>query len=258
MATANNFTEYYKTISNTELLSILDKPGDYQPVAVEAAKKEFANRLLSDAQIREARQPLIAKQVQKQKEREKVKAVETKIKEAGYAFIDTIDPIQSGIPLKEKTIRLIVIIFSGIFLYEFIADFHTHLVYLRDIPRFPVVSSLYLFPLILLPVAIFTFWKRKPLGWTLLTIFLTFSAAGVILLLVQSFYWQPSDFPGLENLFPRPSATTYIVQLLFFIGTLIVLCRADIREVFSIGKQKMGVIIGVTGIVTFILLLMIS
>lgn len=44
MPTSNNFSEYYKTISDTELFSILDNPEDYQALAVEAAKEELAHR----------------------------------------------------------------------------------------------------------------------------------------------------------------------------------------------------------------------
>ncbi len=258
MATSNNFSEYYKTISDTELLSILDKPEDYQLVAIEAAKIEFANRHLSDAQIQEARQPLIAKQVQKEKEREKIKAVETKIKAAGHTFFDTINPIQSGIPSTEKTIRLIVIIFGGIFLYQLITDFRTTLAYIKDIPRFPFESILILLPQILLLAAVIAFWKRKKIGWTLLTIFLTFSLVTTAFLLFQSLTWKPSGLAGFDNLFPRPSPTTYIIQLLLLVGTLYVLGKPNIREEFSINKQGMAATIGLTGFVTFLLMFAIS
>src|SRR5687768_378047 len=120
MVTSNNFNEYYKKISDTELLSILDNPGDYQPIAVEAAKQELASRQLTDIEIREARLPLLAKQAQKKKEKERIKIVETRLKNAGNSFIDTIDPIQPGIPSIEKIIRVIVIVFGGIFLYQLI------------------------------------------------------------------------------------------------------------------------------------------
>ena len=258
MATSNNFGEYYKRISNTELLSLLENPADYQPLAVEAAKQEFANRQLSDTEIQEARQPLIVKQKQKEKERKKIKAVETKIKGAGLIFIDTINPIQSGIPSTEKTIRFIVIIFGGIFLYNFIAEFKTNLAYIKDIPRAPFESTIILLPQILLPVAIIAFWKRKAFGWTLLTIFLTYSAVAAMWLLFQAFNWKPSGFAGLDNLFPRPSPTTHIIQLLFLVGTIYVLSNTNIREVYFIDKQKMAVVIGMTAVVTFFLLFAIS
>ena len=258
MAISNNFSGYYKTISDTELLSILDNPGDYQPIAVEAAKQELASRELTETEIQEARHPLLAKQAQKEKEKERIRAVEKRLKNAGQSFINTIDPIQPGIPSTEKTIRLIVIVFGGIFLYQFIKDFRIHVVYVKDIPGNPFDSSLYLLPLLLLPVAIFTFWKRKKLGWILLTIFLSFSAVGAMWSLFESFNWQPSGLPAWDNLFPRPSPATYIIQFLFLVGTVYVLCKKNIREAFSVDKQTLGVTIGVTGIVSFILILMIS
>jgi len=256
MATSMDFKEYYKTISNTELLSILDNTSDYQPSAIEAAKKEFSNRNLSEAEIQDARHPLLAIQEKKEKDREKIKAVETKIKAAGNTFIDTINPIQSGIPSTEKTIRLIVIIFGGIFIYQFIHDFRTHLAYLKDIPRFPTESIIYFLPQVLLPIAIFIFWKRKTIGWTLLTIFLTFSAVSAAMLIFQSLNWRSSGntggYTGLDNLFPRPDPAPYFIQLLFLIGTLYVLCKTNIREVYSVDKQKMAATIGLTGLVTLV------
>lgn len=257
MTTPNDFSEYYKTISDTELLDILDNSGDYQSSAIDAAKEEFSKRQLSESAIQEARQPLIVKQQQKEKEREKIEMVETKIKTAGHTFIDTINPIQSGIPSTEKTIRLIVIIFGGLFLYQFFKGFSTYLACIKDIPKFPFESFLYLLPQILLPVAIFSFWKRKTFGWILLTIFLTFSTVGAMWLLFLSFSWNSSILGDLDDIFP-PSPTTYIIQLLFLVATIYVLCKTNIREVFNIDKQKMIATIGITGFVTLILMFTIT
>ena len=110
MPIPNNFSEYYKTLSHTALLEILANTESYQLLAIEAAKVEFDNRQLSDEEIQEAKQLLFNKQARKEKELEKVKVVETKIKTAGHAFIDTISPIQSGITSTEKSIRLIIIL----------------------------------------------------------------------------------------------------------------------------------------------------
>ena len=61
MSSSNQFSAYYKTITATELLAILDNPGDYQPAAIEAAKAELESRQLSETAIQEARQPLVEK-----------------------------------------------------------------------------------------------------------------------------------------------------------------------------------------------------
>ena len=253
MTTSNDFSKYYRTISNTELLSILENSSDYQPSAVEAAKKEFSDRRLSETEIKEAREALLAIQLQTKKQREKVKVIEDKVKNAGHTLIETLNPIQPGIPSTEKTIRLIAIVFGGLFLYEIISDFQMHLAFLKDIPRFPLESILYLLPLIFLPIAIFTFWKRKSIGWILLVIFLTFSCAIALGSLVDSLTWKSSGNEFLDTLFPRTSPTTYIIRLVFLIGTIYVLCKQNIRKEFSIHTQKMAATIGVTAFVTLLL-----
>ena len=255
MTTSNDFSKYYKTISNTELLNILENQSDYQPSAVEAAKKEFLERQLSDAEIKEAKEPLIAKQIEKEKQKEKVKAIEDKVRETGHTILETLNPIQPDIPSTEKIIRLIVIIFGGIFLYQFIKDFRTHLAYIKDIPRFPFESILYLLPLILLPVATFTFWKRMTIGWTLLIAFLTYSVSNALVALFYSLTWRSSGSFGLDNLFPRPSPITYILQLGFLIAAIVVLCKANIRQVFSIKEQRIAPTIGITILLTAALML---
>lgn len=238
--TSNDFTEYYKTISNAEVLGIIDNPSDYQPMAVEAARNEFLNRKLSNAEVKEARQELIAKQVGKQKQKEKLKVIEAKLKSSGQRLIDAINPIQTGISSTEKTIRIIVIVFASLFLYKSIEYFKIHLIYIKDIPRFPLVSILYLLPQILLPISIFIFWKRKTIGWILLTIYLTFSVVGAAGSLIQSFLWQPSDSLIFDNLFPRPSSTPYVIQLIFLIVSMYALCKKNIREAFTVDNQKMN------------------
>jgi len=258
MTTLMNFSEYYKTISNSELLHILENPDDYQPLAVEAAKQEFANRQLSDIEIKEAKEPLIVKQLEKEKQKHRIKVIESKVKNSGHTLIDTLNPIQTGIPTTEKAIRLIVVVFGGLSLYQVIREYGTLKAYVKDIPSFPLVSFLTLFPFIILPIAVLTFWKRKSLGWTLLTIFLTFSSVGILWALFNSLSWRPSGFAGLDNLFQRPPLTTYIIQLLFLIGTLYVICKRNMREVYSINSNKMQSTIAITGIISFFLIMYIS
>ncbi len=257
MRTSNNFSEYYKTISDTELLNILDNPANYQPLAVEAAKEEFANRQLSDTETQEARQPLVAKQAQKEKDREKVKAVETKIKAAGHTFIDTINPIQSGIPSTEKTIRLIVIIFGGLFLYQIISDLKMLTLMLKDITRFDTSSFFYFLPIVIIPTATILFWRQKTLGWILLVFFLTYSAVGILWMFIKSLSRNSSGLTAFDNLFPTPSLIAYIIQLLFFGSILYVLCKPNIKDRFKIEPQKMIVTIVISGLLTFFLIFVI-
>ena len=236
-------------------MNILENSADYQPLAIEAAKNEFFNRKLSDMDIKEAKEHLINNQFQRERQGEKVKAIEVKLKTTGKTLFDTLNPIQSGIHTKEKTLKLITIVFSGIFLFQVFNEFSTIIDYAQDLFRFPIGSVLVLFPFILLPFGIITFWKRKSLGWTLLTMYLTFSIVGVLWVLLNPGSWRQSSLAITEKLFPRPSLTIYFLQLLFLLATLYIICKQNIREVFLINPDKMTKTIVLSGILAFILLI---
>ncbi|MEO8403605.1 MAG: hypothetical protein ABI480_03385, partial [Chitinophagaceae bacterium] len=67
MSASSDFSYYYKTISDADLLSILENPDDYQPEAIEAAKNELITRQLPDTVVNEVKESFKAKQVQKEK-----------------------------------------------------------------------------------------------------------------------------------------------------------------------------------------------
>lgn len=254
MLSSENFSEYYKTISNTELLAILQNPEDYQPAAVEAAQKEFAVRLLSETDINEAKKEITEKSLQKEKEKEKIKAIETRIKKNGTTFFDTLNPILTGIPTTEKLIRLIVIVFGGLFIYELIAGYRTHITFLEDFNLSPFHTILYFLPLIFTGVGVFTFWKRKRIGWILLAALFVFSIATFLWALVQAILWQPSGLEGWDNLFPRPAIPPLILQLAFYGGAVYCICKQGIRDVFQISKDKMITILIFSSIASVLLL----
>lgn len=251
MRSSNNFSEYYKTISNAELINIISNQRDYQPLAVEAAKKELLERQLSDTDIKEAKQLLIDKQLQKDKQREKLKANEEKAKATVNTLIDTLNPIQPDIPSTERTIRFIVIIFGGLFLYQLFSDFKMHIVFVKDFTRFPFESTLYLVPLVLLPVAIFTFWKKIKIGWSLITIYSTFSAVEVLWTIIQM---RSSTNSLLDNPFPQPTILSVIIQLIFFGGIIYAVCKQNIRNEFSVNENKMTTTIIISGVLAFFLI----
>ncbi len=250
----NDFTEYYSTISNAELLDILDNPRGYQPIAIEAAKKEFVKRQLSEEDIKEAKEPMINDRMQKEKQKKKLNAIEEKVKATGNTLIETLNPIQSGITSTEKIIRLVVIVFSARYLYEVITEFRYIIITAEDSYHSPLITSLGLLPFILLPVAVFTFWKRKSIGWVLLTIYLTIIATSVFWQMVSSYGQRRSQFSWLERLYPSPSPSSYILSLIFLMGMLYVLCKPNVREVYSIRKETISKVIIMPAILELILL----
>lgn len=252
--TPNNFSDYYKTISDTELLDILEHQENYQPSAIEAAKKEFENRKLSDEEISQAKQPLILKQLQKEEQKKKIKAIENKVKNASNTLVDTLNPIQTEAPTANKLIRIISIAFFALFLFKIISDFRMFSAMTKDIARFDSSNFFYFLPFVILPIASITFWMRKTFGWMLSAFFIIYSAIGAMWVLIQSFNWKPTG-TSFDNLFPRPSPIVYIFLILLLIGMLYIISKPTIREIFKINRQRLIATFFMSSLVTIFLML---
>lgn len=237
MLSSDHFNEYYKTISNAELLAILQDPDQYQPLAVEAARKELSARLLSETDISKAKNEISEKVLQKEQQKEKIKAIETKIKTTSNTIFDTINPIQPRTPTAERTIRMITIVFAVIFLYSIIMNLKTYYYTLGYIDMLPFHVVLHFLPLVFLGAGIYNFWKRKRVGWILLIAFFIYSAIIWLWTLGQTLLWEPTGIPAFEDL--RPPFMSIIFIVLFYAGATYAVCRKDVRKVFEINENKM-------------------
>jgi hypothetical protein len=235
----NTYSEYYKTITNSDLLEIIQNPSYYQPLALEAARMELANRELSETEVTQAREEVFQREQKKRIQKQNIESLQNKVKIAGITILDTLDPIQRSPITSDKIIRVVSFTYGAIFLLQVITDFNLVISYISEIPSSPIVSLSYLIPLFLIPIAAYNFYKRKGIGWTLLTIFVTFSAVFGFSLLYQSIQWKGYEFAALNDLFPRPSPTTITLQITFLLATAYVLCRKDIRYKFQVGRQEL-------------------
>lgn len=252
----NQFVERYKTSKNSDLLKIIESPNDYQPLAVEAAKNEITIRRLSDQELNAAKKELEILHQEKEQQTEKKKQIENKVKKFGFSLADTFNPIQQSAPTADKLIKLITIVFGGLTIYQFYKEFGMfQFMFIYGGGQWDFSMVLYFLPLIILPVVTFLFWKRKKIGWTLLAIFLTYSAVSAISLFFLTLNLQPSGIAVLDNLRPSTSPTTHLFTLAFFGGTLWVICKNNIREIYGINKKTMVSIISATtaiiGLITF-------
>jgi hypothetical protein len=258
MKSQGGFNEVYKTISDMELLHILENPGDYQPSAVEAAERELDARQLTEAEVKAVKDALVAARAKEERRRERVVVSKERAKHTFKAILEMINPVQTGVLTTEKTFRFVVVLFSGLSLYQVIRACQMLEAYAREFPRSPVTSSLVLLPVIVLPIATIAFWTKRKIGWTLLAIFLTFTIANVLCSLYLSFSWKSSEVPKVDRLFPRPATTTFIIQLLFFLGALLVLCKKDLRAIFLLSSSEAKTTIAITAAVSFALNVAIS
>jgi len=241
------FTELYKNLSNSELLKIIAESNKYNPIAVQTAKTEIDSRKLSIEELNLAKTEINKQEEKKKLEIEKRKRKEDKIKEGASTLFDTINPIQNKIQTPEKIIRLTTLIFTGIAVYRIFKEFGMFRYMFTDSgAKWDISMIEYLFPIIVLPLAVFLFWTRKKSGWILLSIFLSYSAITAIGLFFMNLGRQPSGIPAFESLFPTVLPITYIMTLIFYGGTLWLISKEDIRNIYKISKQTMFMTIGLT------------
>ena len=243
------FSEKFKTYSNADLLRIIENPDDYQPQAIETAKNIFADRQLSETEIKIAKDELdVEKQGKLIKEQQK-QAVEDKVKNRGKSVFNHINPIQEKKLTSEKTIRIISILLGGLFLFQLYKQFGMlRFMFTDSYAEWDFSMALYFLPLIMILTATILFYRRKKAGWLLLTIFLVYSAISAIGSFILAIKWKPSG-TALENLFPQTPPISYLLSFLFMSGIIWVISREKIRNVYSISKPTMIFTISiVTGI----------
>jgi len=242
-----NFSERYKKLPNSELLDILNKSADYQSMAVEAAKLELNNRKLTNDELIEAEEELIDKQ--------KIRL--NKIDKIAYKIVDTLNPIQKGSYSPEKIIRLISILLAGISTVSIYEELST-LKYLPTdhLERWDLIFIENISHLLILPIIIFMFWKRKKFGWILVSLFFIFSAFiafGEMIII----YTNQSSYIDL-TLGKTRSLTSAFLLLITFVFAQWVISKQNFRELFKISKKTMRLTIGITIFSTFALLILVA
>jgi len=244
------FDEKFKTYSNTELLRVIENPDNYQSQAVETAKTIFCERQLSEKEIKIAKDELELERQEKSRKEQQKRVIENKVKDVGKSFFDQINPIQKETPTSEKTIRIISILFGGLFLFQLYREF--------GMLRFMITDSyaewdfsmvLYFFPLIVIPTAAILFYMKKKIGWLLLSIFLTYSAVSAIGQFILTMNMKLSGIEALDNLFPPISSVTYIIVFAFFVGIIWAISRESVRIVYSVSKQTMILTVAITALI---------
>lgn len=244
------FNEKFKTYSNTELLRIIDNPDGYKPKAVETAKTIFSDRRLTDEEIKIAKNELEIERQEKLNKEQKKRSIEDKFKYIGKSILDNVNPIQYETPTTEKTIKIISMLFGGLFLVQLYKELGMiSFVSTDNSSDWDFSMVLYFLPVVFVPTATILFYKRKKSGWILLTMFLTYSAILVIGLFILTINMEPLAIPALENIFPETSPFTHIFTFLFFAGTIWAITRKNIRAVYTITKQTMILTISITAII---------
>ena len=236
----SEFTEHYSKLSNSALFEILSNSSSYKAAAIKTAKEEIESRNLSEIEVPMAKQDIESKNREQEISRSKRKQKVDKTKESLASYFDRINPFHSEITTAEKTIRLITIIFGGISIYNIYNEFDMlQFQFENGISGWDLSMVEYFLPIFFLPLATILFWKRKRIGWIMLSAFLTYSGINAIGLFSITIGQQPIGIPAFDSAFPTVSPFSYLISFFFFSGTLWYICKETIRIKYHITKRSM-------------------
>ncbi|MDQ3111280.1 MAG: hypothetical protein M3R17_15430 [Bacteroidota bacterium] len=236
----NNFSERFNKHSNSHLLKIIESKGEYQLEAISAAITVLENRHLTEEEMNAAKADLAHEQFQKNAFSQKKINIANELKDLGDSVIETIHPVKKTPPTADKLIKVTVVIFGLLFLYTLNYEFgFIKFMFTDHYVKWDLSTVLYLLPLLWVPIATVLFYKHKKAGWILLMIYTSYSLVCALILQLSDLFRSLSTIPVLDDLLPKVSPLTVIATFLFFGGSLLLICKANIREVYSIDKKLM-------------------
>ncbi|MEL7124327.1 MAG: hypothetical protein AAFO07_33130, partial [Bacteroidota bacterium] len=113
----------------------------------------------------------------------------------------------------------------------------------------------------------FLFWKRNRMGWILMSAFFVYKIVNSIGVLYLTWKWDKDDeylndySPGdfqieiqeIESLFSQPNPMIYLTIVAMFGASLWVIFKEDLRNEFKVDVKSSWITVGVSIIVTLII-----
>lgn len=228
------FTERYQNFSNIELQRIIENPGSYQPQAVEAAKEVLAGRQLPESEMEALKVQIATEKQAKQREDQKKKEFEGKLRAAGQSVFAAVNPIQEKGLQASDSIRTLTILFTIVSIYQLCRQFDMVLfMFSGNGARWDFsMVTLWLIPLLLPPIATILFHLRKKMGWFLMVTFLVLSLVGCLRMFFYEMAFSVEIYMGTPTI-------VYIAVMLLYAVLLWVICNDNIRQVYNVSTNFM-------------------
>jgi len=253
----NQFEEKYKSLSNQQLLEIIEEGEKYQPIALEAAKAEIVKREISETDINSAKEKILEREAKKEAKQKRIEGIENKAKGIGTGLLQTINPVKEGNGTVDKKINWFAMCLGILSVYQVFSQFDFLRFMLTDeYSQFGLETLLIFLPVIVPLVATILFWMRKKIGWILISSFLVFTLVSTIwmfYLALQRRSTSAQYAEVLEEIFPGPNLSTFFISIIILSGTIWFLNKYDIREVFQISKETSLMTICITAVISILI-----
>ncbi len=213
---------------------------------------EIERRNLTEEELKQMKYTIKKKENNQKREMDKRQQREKEIKKNISTLFHSINPIQNGIQTPEKIIRLIILIFGALAIYQFYQHFKKfQIIFNIDFSYWDLSMVKYFHPIILL-ITIILFWKRNKIGWILLSSILTFAVMNTIVSFFQT-SGRRLEGGAFEILF-----LIVVITLLFYGSFLFLICKQGVLNIFKISRRTMFATIALAMIVNFIFIYLIG
>jgi len=265
----NEFQKRFKNLDNYKLLKIIAEAENYQPIAVEAAEQELSKRNLSEDEVQLIKDKITRNKVKIEERNERFKEIEGKARAIGAELLEIAGPIQKEPQTIDRKVNLIVIGFGLLAISQIIKELGMiQYMFTDSLSAWDFIMVLYFLPLILLVIGVFLFWKRNKIGWVLMSAYLVYIIVNVTTIIFLKWKWnRENEFTNdllsedflielyeIERLFSQPYLVLYLLFIVIFGVSLWVLCREDIRNEFRIDIKSAWLTVGITILISTVLM----
>ncbi len=237
----NPYSQRFRDLSNSELLEALDRPDDYQPLAVEAARLELDRRNLTEQELLDARSIIQAQNDQKATKQQQAENRKDLAATTASSVTRGLLVLRDGPSTPAREINFISLVLGIAAIYDIYKQAGYISFLLRESGAIRIADYLPIVPAVVLPISVYLFWRQRRIGWMALCTYLTYSACTVISTAILVRVWDYQS--GLGGLMVQPPEVLAL-QLLFLGGMIVAICRGKIREIFGIDPNIMAATIG--------------
>ncbi len=240
----NPFLDLYKDYSNSELLKITERPNDYQPMAVEAAKAILQSRNLSGNEMLDALEQIEDTAVKKSKAEVLIDQSVDTYQSSGRKLVQELKAMFSSIDRESadyKTVRIILVATGLLFLPK-VAEVIGFLPYLYEYWSGPIIETALtgLLNVFFIITTLVFLWYRKKVGWIMLALLLLSYGITPIYDIIQNHYEEsvstflPKRYYGLNLIVIKSLSILFLYAVLLYF-----ICKQRVRAVFKVSNISM-------------------
>lgn len=182
----------YKSFDNIKLYKIIQGGDDYIPEAIEAAKQEITDRNLSTEELNDIREALLEERFIEKEKEEKILAAENNVQNIGNSILALFMPNKDGVIPASNKIILITVYLTIEWIYSSVSTFGGLKYYVQAEAYFEI--TLFVISILLTPIILFLFWKRKKIGWIFIFANMILGLLFTIPFFIKSCIWHIENF----------------------------------------------------------------